>query len=165
MTKTIRAAAIIAGFCLLLPSAGCRYNDAFEPNDTYETATPVMAGVEILATVGQDNPDVFSIEAPAGKTIIFKLSHRGHEDCPEFTVQGPNETTLYQEQHGFCGDPPWMAETQAKGVLVSGKRGSGYELRIPAGEAGKYYLRIQERKQADNLFSYSWDYSLTALIE
>ena len=165
MIRTMRVAAAVSGFTLLLASAGCRSNDINEPNDTYETATPIITGVEVLATVGQDNPDTFAIEAPAGKTVVFKLRTRGHEDCPEFTVMGPKETTLYQDQHGRCGDPALRAETQAKGVAVSGKKGSGYELRVPAAEAGKYFLRIQERKQADNTFSYSWDYGLTAGIE
>lgn len=158
-------AAAISVFCLLLPCASCRYNPSSKPHDTFETATALTPGVEVLDAVGQDTADVFFIEAPAGKTVSFKLRSRGHEDCPEFTVVGPRQRTLYQDRHGFCGDPPLMAETQAEGVSVSGKRGAGYELRVPAEEAGKYFLRIQERRQADNLFPYRWDFGLTALLE
>lgn len=164
MTKTTGLTLFAAG-CGLLLFSGCRTNDPLEPNDTWETATPLISGVEVQATVGQDNQDVFAIEAPAGKTVVFKLTGRGHEDCPEFTVMGPKEQVLYQDQRAFCGDPALMAQTQAKGVAVSGKKGSGYELRVPAAEAGKYYLQIQERKKPDNMFSYSWDYSLTARVE
>lgn len=165
MTRIIRTAAVICGFCLLMPLAGCRFNDKFEPNDTYETATPLTSGNEVPATVGQDNPDIFSIEAPAGKTAVFRLRPIAHEDCPQFTVMGPGEKTLYQDKQAFCGAPPWMAQTKADGVVVSGTKGSVYELRVPAAEAGRYFLKVQERKQADNVFSFSLDYSLTAHIE
>jgi hypothetical protein len=164
MTRAAHAATTLLAACLVLASAGCRKDDALEPNDTYETATLLQSGNEALATAYQNNPDVFSIEVPAGGTLVFKLSSRGHEDCPEFVVLGPKEDTLYQDEEGLCTDP-WKAKVQKPGVSASGGRGAGYEFRISAKEAGKYYLRIQERRQADNLFGYSWDYSLTASLE
>lgn len=162
MIKKLSAAALC---CLPLLLAGCRSNDSYEPNDTIETATAVMQGIEVLATVGQDNPDVFSIQAPAGKTVVFSLTGKGREECPEFAVTGPDGKTLYQDQRGFCGDPPLLAESNDGGVAVSGKAGKGYELRVPAKAAGMYYLTVKERKQPDNTFPYSWDYALTAKVE
>lgn len=165
MTRTARFSSIAAGFCLLFPLSACRTNDAYEPNDTCATATPLTPGVELQATVGQSNPDVFALEAPAGKTAVFRVAGRGHEECPEFAVMGPKEQVLYRDNRGFCGDPPLMAEVQEKSVTVSGKKGSGYELRVTAAEAGKYFLTIQERKRPDNTFPFSWDYAITAQLE
>ena len=164
MRITARSAALLAGFILLLGPAGCRHDDSLEPNDTYETATPLTIGAEVLATAMQGNPDVFSAEAPMGRTLVFRLRSLGHEDCPEFTLLGPKETVVYEDHEGFCTDP-WKAKTKAEGVSASGGRRTGYEFRIAVKETGKYFLRIRERKQADNPFAYSWDYGLTASIE
>ena len=164
MRITLRSAALLAGACLLLPLAGCRHDDVLEPNDTDEAATPLTIGAEALATAMQGNLDVFSVESPAGRTLVFRLRSRGHEDCPEFTVLGPKETMVYEDHEGSCTDP-WKAKTKAAGVSATGGRSSGYELRIAVKEAGKYFLRIRERGQADNPFAFSWDYGLTASIE
>ena len=58
-----------------------RKEDTFEPNDTFATATRLKAGAEIIASVFPNNPDVFSLDAPAGATIVFRLRSLGHEDC------------------------------------------------------------------------------------
>ena len=160
----MRSVALLTGICLLLPLAGCRRDDAFEPNDTYETATLLTIGAKARATAMQDNPDVFSAEAPAGRTLVFRLRSLGHEDCPEFTLLGPKETLVYEDQEGFCTDP-WTTKTKAEGVTATGGRRSGYEFRIAVKEAGKYFLMIRERKQADNPLAFSWNYSLAAAIE
>ena len=153
----------LLALCLLL-AAGCRKDDALEPNDTFESATLLTPGSERLASVFQNSPDVFVLEAPAGKTLVSKLSSRGGEDCPEFTLLGPGEKTLYEDAEGFCSDP-WKARKKDASVQASGGRGSGYEFRVGVKDAGKYYLRIQERRQADNMLGYSWDYALTAQVE
>ena len=86
--------------CSLIYGAGCRSlrpDDDLEPNDDFATSTAMTPGEPVTARANEGNPDVFSIEAAQGQTIIFRLESLGLEDCAAFTVTGPGEKILYQD--------------------------------------------------------------------
>ncbi|HYV46724.1 MAG TPA: hypothetical protein VFA20_17790 [Myxococcaceae bacterium] len=147
-----------------------RPEDALEPNDDLAHATPLTAGQAVQGRANQGNADVFSLQVPeAGKRLLFRLENRGLENCPAFTVTGPDRRqVLYRDDwfrcHAVRGSRPQPAE-RVEGAALSPTAGSGYELRVPAAAAGPYFLTISEQGEADNLFPLGWDYQLTAELE
>jgi hypothetical protein len=151
----------------VLSMGGCpRPDDGFEPNDMVETATPLAAGVPVVARSTQFNPDWFSIEAKAGQTVAFLAESLDFEVCPLFSAAGPDGTILYQEPLYSCRDfEPVPPDVQAEGVTLTIVPDVSFELRIPAYVDGLYYLSITEGAHADNVFTYSWEYRLIATLE
>lgn len=148
---------------------GARPDDALEPNDSPESATPLTPGQPVEARANQGNPDVFSVEAPEGRTLVFLAESRGLENCPAFTVTGPGGQALFEDVHSHCSR---VAEEprKAEGVEFHMRFGAGtsaeaYELRIPTAQPGRYLLTILEQGRADNVAAFSWDYRLTARVE
>lgn len=158
---------------LLLPLlwAGCthtRPDDALEPNNTGEQATPLTPGTPVQGRANQGNPDVFALEVPAGKAaVVFRLESLGLEDCAAFTITGPGAQVLYDDGRFRNCQRPASPPVAVAGARLSSLGGGaqGYELRAPATQAGRYFLTILEQGQADNSFLFSWDYRLTALLE
>jgi hypothetical protein len=148
---------------------GARPDDALEPNDDPARATPLALDTAVEARANQGNPDVFSVEAPAGRTLIFLAESRGLEVCPAFTVNGPGGEALFEDVHANCNRTA-EEPRKAPGVEFHTRFGAGtsaeaYELRIPTAQPGRYLLTILEQGRADNLAPFSWDYRLTARVE
>ncbi|MBN1208680.1 MAG: hypothetical protein JXB05_27715 [Myxococcaceae bacterium] len=165
MWRTLLPLALLVAAC----PRGARPDDALEPNDDASQATPLTPGQPVEGRANQDNPDVFSLEAPEGRTIVFQVDSLGLENCPAFTVAGPDGALLYEDRHHFCNRGPADA-VKAPGVEflllnVQGHEIGGYELRVPAQQTGRYLLTILEQGRVDNLFPFSWDYRLTPRVE
>ena len=154
---------IAVGLCI----GGCpRPDDLFEPNDTTATATPLVPGKPITARVAQFTNDVFTIEVSAGQTVLFRIESLDFEVCPLFSATGPDETILYKEPLTSCRDfEPIEPEVQIDGASLTIFPNKAFELRIPAEKEGRYFLTIFEGGHADNVFSYSWEYRVTATFE
>ncbi len=154
---------IAAAFSL----GGCpRPEDEFEPNDTIASATVLTAGVPVTARVLQSTNDVFSIEASAGETVLFRMESLGTEVCPLFTATGPDGTILYKEPETSCRDFRTIEpEIQVDGSSLAIVRDVAFELRVPADTSGPYFITIFEGGHVDNVFTYSWDYRLTATLD
>ncbi|WP_204494003.1 hypothetical protein [Archangium primigenium] len=158
---------------VLLLLAGCprgtRLDDAFEPNDDASQATPLTPGTPIEARANQGNPDVFALEAPEARTLVFRMESLGQDNCPAFTVNGPDGGLLYEDRHRFCSrgpDEAWKAPGVELLLLdVRGYQIGTYELRVPTARAGRYLLTILEQGRVDNTVPFSWDYRLTARVE
>lgn len=146
---------------------GCpRPDDGFEPNDTIASATVLTAGVPVTARVLQSTNDVFSIEASAGETVLFRMESLAPEVCPLFTATGPDGTILYKEPETYCRDFRTIEpEIQVDGSSLTIVRDVAFELRVPAAISGPYFITIFEGGHADNVFTYSWDYRLTATLD
>ena len=147
---------------------GCpRLDDGLEPNDTIASATVLTAGVPLTARVLQSTNDVFSIEASAGDTVLFRMESLGSaEVCPLFTVTGPDGTILYREPVTLCrGFGTIDPEIQVNGSSLTIVPGIAFELRVPADMSGPYFIAIYEGAQADNIFAFSWDYQITATLD
>lgn len=159
MMSLIAVVPLVVGVC------GCpRVDDALEPNDTAQTASPLVLGEPLTARVVQGSPDVFAIAVGPGETLIFTLESLGEEECAAFTVTGPSDVLLYADQAGLCsllGEE----EFQVDGASLTPLADFGYELRVPAEIAGDYFLTIVELGQADNIFTFSWHYRLTVNLE
>ena len=143
---------------------GCpRSEDALEPNDTRETATRLQVGIPVEGRAVEHNPDVFVVTVPAGSTsLMFDLDSRSDDEpCATFRVIHPSGRALWEEDEGSCphGRPQRVGE-----VTLTIPREGSYRITVPIDAPGDYSLRIDEQGQADNLFSFSWDYRLTALI-
>jgi hypothetical protein len=163
--RPLALVALVPLLCLGCTSA--RSDDALEPNNTREQATPLTSGTPVEGRANQNNPDVFAIDVPAGKTaLIFHLESVGLEDCAAFTVEGPDGQTLYDDgSFGGCERPASPTIMVAGAALMRLSSPPGYELRIPAVHAGRFLLTVDEQGQADNIFLFSWDYRLTARLE
>ncbi|UCF34324.1 MAG: hypothetical protein JSV78_03280 [Phycisphaerales bacterium] len=167
MARFVSSSLLMTLVVFMLLAGGCRTtrpDDALEPNNDFQTATRLTSGQPVDGRANEGNPDVFAIDATAGQNISYRLEDRGLEDCAAFTVTGPGNVILYRDGHFFCGRGP-APETIADGVTFNEVPDFGYELRVPAATAGTYFLTIEELGQADNLFKYSWDYRLTAVVE
>lgn len=141
-----------------------RPDDALEPNDDRDHATPLTPGVAIEGRANQDNPDVFVVEAGPAQTILFELVDRGLERCPTFQVHGPDGAELVgQDLTSNCGESVDEARL-APGAALRELPDGGFEIEVPALAAGPYYLTIEEDDQADNIAPFSWDYRLTATL-
>ena len=154
---------------LLLPCSmgGCpRPEDSLEPNDTPETATPLTIGQAIEGRVVQGNDDVFSVVSGPGQTLLFTMESLGEEEvkCAAFAVRAPGGTVLYEDQNTYC-ERQGTQPVQVSGAALEEVQGFGYRLRVPAQEQGQYYLTIRELGYVDNIFTYSWQYRLTATVE
>ena len=151
----------LAGLCV----GGCpRPEDGLEPNNSFETATTLIPDVLVEGRVGQGNPDVFAVASTAGQTIVFDLTNLGGEDCAAFTVTAPDATVLYDDGNITC-DPFRVPQIQVPGASLQRRGEAGYVLRVPAERQGTYFLTLTERGQADNIFTFSWDYRLVAGLE
>ncbi len=146
---------------------GCpRPDDALEPNNTIASATPLSAGVPVTARVLQSTNDVFSIEASAGQIVLFRMESVGPEVCPLFTATGPDGTVLYKEPETNCrGFGTIEPEIQVAGSSLTIVQDVAFELRVSADTSGLYFITITEGGYADNIFTFSWDYRLTATLE
>jgi hypothetical protein len=123
-------------------------------------------GVPVSARVSQISDDVFSIEATAGQTILFRVESLNFEVCPLFAVIGPGETVLYQEPDTLCRDFERIEPLiQVEGAFLTIIPDEAFELQVPAETDGVYFIIISEGAQADNLFTFSWEYRLTAIVE
>ncbi len=153
----------------LVGTLGCRHftrpDDALEPNDDPKHATILTAGQAVIARANQWNADVFVFSSEGKETIIFSIESLGGEDCAAFTITGPNDEILYQDSGNLCSSKGDYPAVKAEGVQFRGVEDFGYEINVPANIAGAYYLQIQERSQADNIFPFSWDYRLTVSIK
>ena len=149
------------------PRVLARSDDAFEPNDDFAHASPLTAGQAVKGRANQGNLDVFSLQAGAGKRILFRLESLGLENCPAFTVTGPGDQVLYRDDSYRCSkgrnSKPQPAQSVEGAALTTVQ--NGYELRVPAATAGTYFLTVDEQGEADNMFPLSWDYQLTAELE
>ena len=165
ITMSRSSAFILELGLLALSLSGCpgfpRPEDSLEPNDTKETATDLEIGVPVNARAVQGNPDVFRLAADPGELLIFTLESLGEEDCAAFTVNGPDDTELFADQHFFCGDrgfdPPFAVDGAGLNTGLDG----GYVLSVPADGTGDYFLTINELGEVDNFFDFSWLYRLT----
>lgn len=167
-----RTARRLAPLALAVLSTGCshlfaRSDDALEPNDDTAHATPLTAGQSVKGRANQGNADVFSLQAAEGNRLVFRLESLGLEDCPAFTVTGPDGQVLYRDQTYRChnGHQGQPAERVAGAEVTRTQSPSGYEVRAPAARAGTHFLTIHEQGEADNVAPYSWDYQLTAQLE
>ena len=159
----------LSAVILLLPLllGGCpRPEDDLEPNDTPGTATVLTVGQAVVGRVVQGNPDVFAVTAGPEEIVVFAMESLGEEeaDCAAFTVTGPDETVLYQDRNTYCGrygTEPIVVE----GAALEEVPGFGFELRVPAASQGRYVLTVVEKGQVDNIFTFSWQYSITATVE
>jgi len=151
---------------LLAACSGCPpvREDALEPNDTPETATPLSPGLPIEARAVQDNLDVFVFEAGPDQAIVFTFEHLGNDNCAAFTVTAPDSQVLYRDNNSFCGRE-FTTPTAVEGAGLQSTPAGGYILRVPAREQGQYLLTIDERGEVDNVFDFFWDYRLTAALE
>jgi hypothetical protein len=146
---------------------GCpRPEDRFEPNNTALTATPLVLGLAVEGRVSQGNPDVFIINADARGTLRLVMNSIGQEeeDCAAFRLEDQGGTVLYDDQALSCSrglDEP----VRAAGVTLGHVDGAGYELAAPVEDGGVYLLTLRELGYADNVFTYSWHYRVTAMVE
>jgi hypothetical protein len=145
---------------------GARPDDALEPNDDLPQATVLTLGQPVEGRANQGDPDMFSIELPAGGTLVFHLEHRGLENCPSFAVTGPDGQLLHDDGRFPCANRP-PPQVRAPGVELEfiGGHAKDYALRVPVGQAGRYVLSIHEQGATDNHAPFSWDYRLTAHLE
>lgn len=93
------------------------YGDPNEPNDTMETATPIVPGIRILGVAG--DPDYFAFDAAAGEE--FKFTGFG----TRVTVFGPNGGAIAE----LNGDEEPLFQVEATGVhylLISANPGWTY---------------------------------------
>ena len=161
---------IVGALLMLALIAGCPLrpaDDALEPNDTAEQATPISLGQTVSARAVQNNPDLFSVIVPPATpstptgSLEFVIEPRGGVDCPSFVVTGPDGTLLYQDTNYYCGrqySPPVTVD----GASLTIQPGIAYRVRVPVTTPGAYLLTINERGEVDNVFDYYWDYQLTA---
>ena len=154
---------ITVGLCL----GGCpRPDDLLEPNDTLATATPLEPGIPITASVAQSTNDVFTVEAMAEQTVLFRIESLDFEVCPMFSATGTDGTILYEEPLTRCRRfDPIDPTIQVEGSSLTIIRDEAFELRIPAAIDGNYFITIFEGGEADNIFDYNWAYRLTATFE
>lgn len=157
----------VAAIAGLLMAGGCpRPEDSLEPNDTLATATALTLGETVEGRVVQGNADVFTV-ASTGETMLhFELRSRGDEEeaCAAFRVTGPDTAILYDDNARSCSrglDTPLMVPDAS----LQYTPGVGYDLRVPATQAGTYTLTITELGHADNIFTYSWAYELKVRAE
>lgn len=151
---------------LTLATAAClpRPDDRLEPNDSRGEAVTLQPGVAVEARANQGDPDVFKVAAGRGRTLNFELQSLGLEDCPAFRLEGPGGRVLYADGRARCRrmGKPAVQQPQVTFEIVAG---FGYRLRALTPAAGDYYFTVIEGSDADNIFSYSWDYRLTVSIE
>lgn len=155
---------VFIGFCVVLAIAGCkkaRPDDALEPNNNFQSATVLTAGQTLTGRANQGNVDVFAFKSEARRLIVFSLQSIGMEDCAAFTVTAPDGGILYQDSDSFC-DKTRERAVRAAGVRFAKVKDFGYEIRVPAETAGTYFLSINERGRADNIYPFSWDYRIKA---
>jgi len=151
----------------LISMGGCpRPDDAFEPNDTIATATVLTLDEALVGVASQFNNDVFSVEVSAGDALLFKVESLDHDVCPLFTLSAPDETVLYAEPSVFCRNfEEVVPETQVGDASLTILPDQAFEIRVTAEQDGPYYLTIFEGSHADNLFTFSWNYQITASVE
>ncbi len=149
---------------ILLSSCNRRPDDALEPNDTPAQATAITVGVSIEARANQSNPDVFKIDVAENQTLTFELESLGLEECPKFILTGPNGV-LYADALPTSCHRMVSPDIHEEDVDFEVIERFGYRLRTKAKVAGIYYLTIIEGSQADNIFPFSWDYRLKAIVE
>jgi hypothetical protein len=140
--------------------------DAPEPNDSAPPATPPPPRVAVEAPPLQGNPHAFPIPLAAGGVLHFAAQTLDveEESCAAFAVLAPDGTILYDDNLTSCSRG--LAEpTQVDGASLAHQPGAGYDLRVPAAQAGTYVLTVRVLGYADNLFTYSWHYRLTATQE
>ena len=140
---------------------GVRPDDGLEPNDTAAQATRLQIGSAIEARANQGNPDVFVFDVAASQAIVIELQSRGLENCPGFTLVGPGEEVLFADRTARCrrvGPPATQKASVDFEIFADGS----YRFRSVAEMAGPHYLTVLEGGDADNVFSYSWDYRITA---
>ena len=159
--KLLRLIALLMACPCLLGGCPPPEDDSLEPNDSLQAATPLASGVAVEGRAVQDDPDVFAVPAGSAGTIIFTMDDRGGQDCAAFTATAEDGTVLYADGRHLCGrvGPP---DVQVEGAALLLLADGGYQLTVPAGRAGTYYLEIHELPYADNLWPNAWDYRLTA---
>jgi hypothetical protein len=151
---------------LLAACSGCPRvpDDALEPNDTPETATPLNPGQPIEARAVQDDLDVFVVQAGPDQSIVFTFEHLGDDNCAAFTVTDPDSQVLYQDNNRFCGRE-FSTPTAVEGASLQSTPAGGSILRVPAVLQGQYLLTVEELGEVDNVFDFVWRYRLTAALE
>ena len=158
---------------LMVSTAGCRGcarpEDGLEPNNTAATATPLTHGVSVTGRAVQGNVDMFAFAVPRPGVILFHMESRRpgrDEACASFTVTGPGGRVHFTESHHLCPLREAGTTTHTSGVTLTvtqndRHRNVGYELRVPVSVSGTTYLKVLEHGQADNIFTFSWDYQIT----
>ncbi len=151
---------------LLAACCGCPPvpDDALEPNDTPETATPLSPGQPVEARAVQDDLDIFVVEAGPDQTLVLTFEHLGDDNCAAFTVTAPDSQVLYQDNNRFCGRE-FSTPTAVEGASLQSTPAGGYILRVPAGLQGEYLLTIEELGEVDNVFDFVWRYRVSAALE
>lgn len=163
--RPILALGLAAAFAASLTGCvGPRPDDALEPNDDLASATPLVLGEYVDGRANQDNPDVFSVEVPAGETLYFALKDRGLEDCAGFVVQTSETDILYEDTYQSCSHTS-LDVPVTNGAARTDIEGFGYEIEIASTVAGTYFLTVLEHGEADNVAPFSWDYSIRASLD
>jgi hypothetical protein len=147
---------------------GCpRAEDGLEPNNTLAMATRLSLGQAVEGRVVQGNPDVFIVAAGPGKTLRFTMDSIGEEEeaCAAFLLTAPNGAVLYDDDLSGCNRGGLGGPIAVPGATLNERPGIGYELVAPADLAGDYALTLTELGHADNIFTYSWRYRMTAQQE
>lgn len=110
------------------------------------------------------DPDVFVVEVPEGKTLEFALTSRGLEEgYADFCIYfGDEHVLLHDGSLSFHCAPSTTRE--ATDIATVTENGAGGFL-VATHRAGRYFISINERGEADNQFPFSWDYTIEAKIE
>lgn len=101
-------------------------DDAYEPNDAVETATPIRYDDEIIATMTHQSPvDTYTFSGNAGDHAVFRMISIPDEDgCHfQFALLSSAGEVVYQNNHGSY-QRPWsypiiLPETDIYYLVVS----------------------------------------------
>lgn len=116
----------------------CPEDDAFEPNDEFETAAPIVPGTVIEAIVCSGNQDHYVVIADDGDELAI-LSSFSH-------AEGDLDMQLFRE-----GQTDPLASSQG----TSDSEFIAYT--IPPGEGGNYIVRVFGFGAASNTYSLQVD--------
>lgn len=153
---------------LLVSVAGCPKprEDSLEPNDSPEQATSLPLDTPLTARAIQFNPDVFVTPLQGGQGQLLNYlfeSLGGDEECMGFTVTAPDGTNLYEDTNFTCAKGP-QDTIRVPGANLVFTRDIGYSLVVPATATGNYFLTIEQKPQADNVFPFFTDYRINAHV-
>jgi hypothetical protein len=157
----------VLGILLLSSVAGCPKppDDGFEPNNSLAQATELTLDSDFKARAVQGNPDVLSITlneriGNESRQLEFDLSTIGGELCPAFIVTAPDGSMPYQDTHHFCSRA-FATPITLPGASLTQQDDGSFILGVLAPDAGTYFLTIDEKGEADNVFDYVWSYQVT----
>jgi hypothetical protein len=153
---------------LVLVLAGCRSacardDDGLEDNDTFQQATKLEVDKPIDGRANEDDPDVFVVDAPEGKTLTFALTSRGLEEgYADFCLfYGDEQALLFDGSRWHdCAPEGTQRATDIATVTQDGR-----DFVVATHRPGRYFLSIIQGGEADNQLPFSWDYTIVAHIQ